>query len=128
MKKLKQGEAPGPEIAPLGEIAGDRTKVGPSPFAVRIQTDAMESPGAKTDFPEGSIITIDPRRHPSARDFVIVRLDREGTECFRQWNVDGGRVFLTPLNPRYQAVELPQRAQVLGVAVQYTVDLIPEGR
>jgi SOS-response transcriptional repressor LexA len=124
LKGLKAGEAPSGDVQPLAFVAGDRSKLGSRAFAVRLQTDAMARNGAGHDFPEGAIILVDPARKPEPGQFVLVRLDRPGSESFRQWIVDGGRVFLAPLNPRYQALELPATAHVLGVAVQSTINLL----
>lgn len=138
--------APGPDVYTVPEVswvqAGKRTgvqdpyppgqgrkdiittrKVGPRAYALRIRGDSMENPaGGKHNFPEGSVIIVDPDRSADAGSFVVVRFDDVAEATFKQLVVDSGQRFLKPLNPRYPMIPIDGNATLCGTWVQTIID------
>ena len=64
-------------------------------YALRVQGDSM-----MPDFPEGSIIIVEPEMEPLPGDYVVAKNgDDEAT--FKQLIKDGSDYYLKPLNDRY---------------------------
>lgn len=78
-------------------------------FALRVVGDSMEP-----DFPQGSIIIVEPDMQPDPGDYVVVR-NGENEATFKQLIKDGPEWFLKPLNPRYPIKQLPKDAVICGV-------------
>ncbi len=81
-------------------------------FALRVSGDSMEP-----DFPEGSIIIVEPTLLADPGDYVIVR-NGEHEATFKQLIRDGGDWMLKPINPRYPIKPMPRDAVVCGVVRQ----------
>lgn len=81
-------------------------------FALRVSGDSMEP-----DFPEGSIIIVEPTLLADPGDYVIVR-NGEHEATFKQLIRDGGDWMLRPINPRYPIKPMPRDAVVCGVVRQ----------
>jgi SOS-response transcriptional repressor LexA len=92
---------------------------GPRAFALEVDGDAMTSANAALSFPRGTIIIVDPDRPCAPGDFVLGRV--AGGPAFRQLARDGGRWFLTPLNPAYPAAETeaPNDSNIIGRIVEF---------
>ena len=92
-------------------------------FALRIQGDSMYAPdGDGPSFPTGSIIAVEPQQEPRNGSFVVVRLEDTKEATFKQLVIDGGRMFLRPLNPRYPVMEIESEAQIVGVVRQLVME------
>lgn len=64
-------------------------------YALRVQGDSMTP-----DFPEGSIIIVEPELDPLPGDYVIAKNGAEEA-TFKQLIKDGADYYLKPLNERY---------------------------
>jgi len=77
-------------------------------YALRVMGDSMAP-----DFPNGSILIVEPDMEPQPGDYVIAKNgDDEAT--FKQLIKDGADYYLKPLNERYPIKPLGQY-QVIGV-------------
>jgi SOS-response transcriptional repressor LexA len=63
-------------------------------FALRVEGDSMEP-----DFPEGTLLIVEPDMEALPGDFVIAKNGDDAT--FKQLTRDGGELFLKPKNERY---------------------------
>ena len=91
--------------------------VGPNAYALRVRGDSMEP-----DFPEGSIIIVDPRREPQPGNYVIAKNGGEAT--FKQLTKDGADRYLKPLNPQYPIKLIDEHMIICGVVVSMERKLV----
>jgi SOS-response transcriptional repressor LexA len=92
-------------------------------YALRVRDDSMFDPGGSPSFPNGCVIIVDPERVAKPGDCVIVKLPLAEEAVFKQYQFDGNKSFLKPMNPRYPIIEMPKDAKFLGVVVQIQIDL-----
>jgi SOS-response transcriptional repressor LexA len=79
-------------------------------FALRVVGDSMEP-----EFPEGTVIVVEPDMQADPGDFVVVRANG-GLECtFKQLMKDGNDWYLKPINDRYPIKPMPKDAVIIGV-------------
>lgn len=89
------------------------SKCGPRSFALRVKGDSMSS-----DYPDGSVIVVDPDREPRHDSDVVVRLNSDMEATFKRLKIDGPRWYLHPLNDRYPVIPLEGRDfTICGVVV-----------
>ena len=72
------------------------------------------------EFVEGDVIIVNPHIEPVPGDYVIVKNDAEGA-TFKQLKKVGKTLFLHPLNPKYEDVELRKgghRYRIVGKVVK----------
>src|SRR5688572_1516122 len=81
------------------------------PYALRVLGDSMEP-----EFPDGSIVVVDPGGIVEHGAYVIARYEDE--YIFRQLGIEQGRYLLKPLNPGYATLECQGPHAVVGVIVQ----------
>jgi len=81
------------------------------PYALRVLGDSMAP-----EFPDGSIIVIEPGGAFESGSFVIAQAGDE--YIFRQFIVENGRHLLKPLNPGYESIAIAGAGAVKGVVVQ----------
>jgi len=81
------------------------------PFALRVLGDSM-SP----EFPDGSIIIIDPTHNAKDGDYVIAEVG--GELIFRQFCSAADRHFIKALNPGYPEIDLADTRSIRGIIVQ----------
>lgn len=81
------------------------------PFALRVLGDSMEP-----EFPDGSIVVIDPSGVVEDGSYVIA--DHAGEYIFRRLRKLDGQLFLVAENPGYPRLGIDGMDQVLGVVVQ----------
>lgn len=94
------------------------SKPGSQSFALRVEGDSMVSHN-HTSFPEGTILIVDPARHPSTGDYVIAKDIETQKATFKRLMQDGGRWFLKPLNPAYPILAIDDPAiRVIGVVIE----------
>lgn len=83
-------------------------------FAIIVAGSSMQS-SAGISFPEGTIVTIDPRVPASSGDFVLCN-----TECdemtFKQLIIEHDVPYLRPLNPQFPVIK-PVDLHIIGVAI-----------
>lgn len=97
------------------------TTPGDQTFALRVDGDSMTSPhpGDGPNFPDGTIIIVDPSRAASANDFVVAKDVSTQQATFKKLVTDGGRWFLRPLNPIFPTVEISDPAvRVIGRVIE----------
>ena len=89
------------------------SKCGPHSFALRVKGDSMEP-----EYPNGSVIIVDPDREPRHDADVVVRLNSDMEATFKRLKIDGPRWFLHPLNDRYPVIPLEGKDfTICGVVV-----------
>ena len=81
------------------------------PFALRVLGDSMEP-----EFKDGCIIIIDPAGSAESGSYVIAQID--GEYIFRQFIVEEGKYYLSPLNEGYPRQEVEGASVIRGVIVQ----------
>lgn len=93
-----------------------REKVSDLSFSLEVIDESMTT-NFGVSFPIGAIILIDPEVVASSGDFVIAALESTGEPVFNQYIISGGRKYLRPLSPQFQAVEITDKTVILGVVV-----------
>ena len=89
------------------------SKCGPLSFALMVKGDSMEP-----DYPDRSVIIVDPEREPRHNSDVVVRLNGEMEATFKRLKIDGPRWFLHPVNDRYPVLPLEGKDfTICGVVV-----------
>lgn len=83
------------DYVPCVVNCGDRS------YALKVKGDSM-SP----EYPDGSVVIVDPSREPRHNADVIVRLNGEMETTFKRLKIDGSRWYLHPLNERYPVIPL----------------------
>lgn len=78
-------------------------------YALKVVGDSMEP-----NFPEGTIIIVEPEMDPIPGDYVIARNEHHEA-TFKQLIKDGSDWFLKPLNPRYPIKQLKTTDEICGV-------------
>lgn len=101
-----------------GERIPTTYRARPHTYALRVRGDSMEP-----QFPDGSIIIVEPEEPARPGAFVIVRQNQNAEATFKQLVVDGGRHYLKPLNSRYPIMELASDAVICGVVKRIEMDV-----
>ncbi|HBC1013234.1 TPA: LexA family transcriptional regulator [Escherichia coli] len=93
------------------------TQASNKAFWLEVKGDSMTAPaGSKVSFPDGIIILIDPEREVDPGDFCIARLF--GDEfTFKKMIIDGGKMFLQPLNPQFPIIPCNENCRVVGKVI-----------
>lgn len=97
------------------------TTPGEQAFALKVIGDSMTSPhpGDGPNFPDGTIIVVDPLRAANVGDFVLAKDVDTQQATFKRLVSDGGRWYLRPLNPSFPTVEIDDPAvRVLGKVIE----------
>ncbi len=81
------------------------------PYALRVLGDSMEP-----EFADGCIVIVDPAADARPGTYVVARVD--GDPIFRQYQCEGERHWLQPVNPGYPSIELDAPPEIIGVVVQ----------
>lgn len=88
-------------------------------YALRVKGDSMTDPsGNGPSFPEGTIIVVEPDMEARHRSFVVVKTAGEEEGNFKQLIIDGGDMYLKPLNPDYKTKPFPEGGRISGVVRQ----------
>ena len=90
-------------------------------YALRIEGDSMSSLDGDS-FPDGSIIAVEPTQEARHGSYVVVRLEGSKETTFKQFVIDGDRMYLRPRNPRYPIIEIDEEATICGVVRQLVMD------
>lgn len=75
--------------------------VGKNAFVAQVKGDSMAP-----EYPDGSVIIVDPAQEPRHNADVVVRLNEEAEPVFKRLKIDGSRWYLFPLNERYPTIPL----------------------
>jgi SOS-response transcriptional repressor LexA len=78
-------------------------------FALRVEGESMEP-----EFPEGTILIVEPGMEPCPGDYVIVK-NGSNEATFKKLIKDGGQLYLKPLNPRFEIKRLDENFTIVGV-------------
>lgn len=81
------------------------------PFALRVLGDSM-SP----EFPDGSVIIIEPANSAQDGDYIIAEV--EGEFIFRQFRIEEGRYLIKALNPGYPEIDITGMQNIKGIVTQ----------
>lgn len=98
-------------INPAADADTESSCDGAEAFALMVLGDSMAP-----EFLEGEIIVIEPSGYATDGSYVLAQLD--GEWIFRQLLRHGDAWRLAPLNPRYDAADIPDLTPVKGVIIQ----------
>jgi len=91
---------------------------GPNTFALIVRGDSMTSPypGARS-YPDGYVIFVDPDQEfmPGTRGIAKIPGTQEVT--FKELVSDAGRLYLKPLNPQYDKIEVTEDMIMCGKVI-----------
>jgi SOS-response transcriptional repressor LexA len=82
-------------------------------FALRVRGDSMTP-----DFPEGTVIIVDPEVQARDGDYVVVRFEESNEATFKRLVVDGPLRLLKPLNSAYPTIQVTEDARLCGVVIE----------
>lgn len=99
---------------------------------IRISTDADVSEQAFAiyvkdstmlpRFPEGTLLIIDPALEAQDKDFVIAIPKAQKNASFKQLLIDGDDIYLKPINPDFNTLQIDSETKVVGVMIQARMD------
>lgn len=90
-------------------------RVSTRAYALQIEGESMVNPRGAPSFPPGTRIVVDPKATATSGDFVVAQIDDEPAATFKKLTQDGGRMYLTPLNPQFPALLIDKTVIILGV-------------
>ena len=109
-KEIAEGYQPqyGDELLPCP------VKCSKDAYVLRVHGISMEP-----RFHDGDLIFVDPHVEPIGGRYVVVMLEDSNEATFKQLIVEGGRQYLTALNPDWpnRIIEVNQNARICGVVV-----------
>ncbi|MBA2651386.1 MAG: helix-turn-helix domain-containing protein [Tatlockia sp.] len=74
-------------------------------------------------FPENALILVEPEMTPESSDFVIVAKTEHGRACIKKYIIEADQIYLKSLVKGIDIVPLTSEYKILGVIVQYRVEL-----
>tara|TARA_R110001606_G_scaffold92505_1_gene205696 strand:- start:790 stop:1440 length:651 start_codon:yes stop_codon:yes gene_type:complete len=86
-------------------------------FWLNVMGDSMMSPSG-ISVPEGYLILVEPSLIAKSGDLIIAKIADSKDVTFKKLVIDAGRTYLTPLNPNYRPIEVPNDLAVIGVVTQ----------
>lgn len=98
------------------KILTERT-VSKKAFALLVQEDEQEF------FPENSILIVEPEIEPNNGDYVIIGNLKQNIAAIRKYIIEIDKIYLKPLIPGIDISVLTSSYKVLGVILQYKVEL-----
>lgn len=85
-------------------------------FALTVEGDSMTSPfPGQRSYPHGTIIYVDPDREPTNGARVVARAN--GSQTFKLYVEDAGKMYLKPINPTYDKIEIIDGTSICGVVI-----------
>lgn len=88
-----------------------------SAFWLNVVGDSMMSPSG-ISVPEGYLILVEPSLTAKSGDLIIAKVADSKDVTFKKLVIDTGRTYLTPLNPNYRPIEVPNDLTIIGVVTQ----------
>jgi SOS-response transcriptional repressor LexA len=88
-----------------------------SAFWLNVVGDSMMSPSG-ISVPEGYLILVEPSLAAKSGDLIIAKVADSTDVTFKKLVIDTGRTYLTPLNPNYRPIEVPNDLTIIGVVTQ----------
>lgn len=92
-------------------------KVSSKAFALIIEEDDLEF------FPRDSILLIEPSQKPETGDYVVIGNAEQNVSSIRKYIVEIDQIYLKPLVTGVTMSVLTSEYQILGVIIQYKVEL-----
>lgn len=93
-------------------------KHGHRTFALKVVGDSMTSPyPGQRSYPDGIIIYVDPDKGIENGSRVIAKDPDTGEATFKTYSVDGGRIYLRPINPSYPSIQIDASVTICGVVI-----------
>lgn len=97
-------------------------KLPKNTFGLKVTGTSMENPNGKDNFPDGSIILVNPDAHYEVNDFVVVWDENTQLATFKQLIDNCGEKLLKPLNPQYPVMHVTESSVVKGVVFRVIDD------
>ncbi|MFV0576091.1 MAG: helix-turn-helix domain-containing protein [Vibrio sp.] len=97
-------------------------KLPKNTFGLKVTGTSMENPNGKHNFPDGSIILINPDAQYEVNDFVVVWDEDTQLATFKQLIDNCGEKLLKPLNPQYPVMHVTESSIVKGVVFRVIDD------
>lgn len=91
-----------------------------SAFALIVEDDNLDF------FPKKSILIIDPEVRPANGDYIIVANINHNVASIRKYIIEIDQIYLKPLIPGIGISALTSEYKILGVILQYKMELKPE--
>ncbi|WP_421853256.1 LexA family protein [Marinomonas sp.] len=88
-----------------------------SAFWLNVVGDCMMSPSG-ISVPEGYLILVEPSLTAKSGDLIIAKITDSKEVTFKKLVIDTGRTYLTPLNPNYRPIEVPNDLTIIGIVTQ----------
>lgn len=109
---------------PAGE--GERmveapNNAGPRSFALKVRGDSMEP-----KIPDGSVVVVDPDRGYQHGSIVLAKRTLDQQATLKQLWYDGATPMLRPVNARYATLDMPEDTRIIGVAIDWRVNIDEE--
>lgn len=103
-------------ISPTGYVVID-TEISSKGFAITLKDSTMEP-----NFPEGTILIIDPLLKAKNQDYVIAFHEAQSLATFKQLLLDGNDIYLKPLNPEFKTIKATETHVIMGTMIQARLD------
>lgn len=103
-------------ISPSGYVMID-TDISDKGFAITLKDSTMEP-----NFPEGTILIIDPLLNAKNQDYVIAYHQTQSLATFKQLLLDGNDIYLKPLNPEFKTIKATETHVIMGTMIQARLD------
>lgn len=100
-------------------------KVSPYSFSLRVSGDSMSAPsGSGISLPDGSIVIVDPEVEATNGRIVVARINGTNETTVKKLAIDGPNIYLMPLNPAFQPMQIDSTCEIVGVCVRVEMDLL----
>lgn len=96
---------------------------GARAFWLRVKGDSMSNPYGTPSIPDGALILVDPDVMPENGKLVVAKLEDSQEVTFKKLVKDAGRTYLSPLNPKYETVQVNGNCSIVGTVRKYEMDL-----
>lgn len=88
---------------------------GKNTFALTVESDSMVSTSTSSkSYPLGTVIFIDPDVKAVNGAKVIAKKSKTKEATFKQYIIDGGEIYLKPLNPQYPTLLVDHDTVIVG--------------
>ncbi|EOW9544114.1 helix-turn-helix domain-containing protein [Vibrio parahaemolyticus] len=91
-------------------------------FGLVVSGNSMENCEAKENFPNGSLILVNPDRSAEIGDYVVAVDEATQEATFKQLLEDCGKKKLVPLNPQYPVMDVTENTVIKGVVFRNIID------
>lgn len=95
-------------------------QIGKRGFALHMEKEYMDF------FPKDSLLIVDPEINPGFGDYVIVNKEEQGIASIRKYICEIDHAYLEPLIKGLDIIPLTNSFKILGVIIQYKMELHQE--